>query len=813
MDTATVFADNAPLYWNAGLPVIPLYPFDAPVKSPGKAPIPTGWQQYASTMPSEAVRDHWLASFPDSNIGLPLGTESGLMAIDIDTEDPALIAAIEDCLPASPWVRIGRKGKGLVYRFTGVRNFKIKTEKNESIVEALGAGNQIVVCGIHPATRAPYASNVPLYDVLAKVQPCPKDIEEQLRAALSAAGVKLGVKGRTAPTDVVPSGERDTQMTRHAGYLARVVLGIDKSVVWSLQEAIDQMFHWVEAYTARVAGDDMDPKKGVAKLLEFLLRDLEKGRTLPEGWESDLREEWDTHPTIEVLRLKNARARWSVSRGREWLQGKIAEQPNDDDWVLARTGELISLVASDDQFGEGDIRALVGCVLPLIGKIGLKKGDLMAMFREARRGSGSDEWEDQELIGRRVLEELEKGGAVLHSGGRFWQWSGARWAELDDKEVYKAAAAIKGSVLLRRNSDYEAVVKVCARLAAGELEAGEERGLNFANGWLDTGLVLHDHDPKYGATFTLPFEWGGVGGDKCPRFFEFLEGCWGGDVEKILMLQEAIAATMFGLMPMYQKAVLLHGRAGTGKTVLMRIVESLMPPEAMTAVAPQQWGERFAMGSLLGKVLNLCGELPEHGYIPGNIFKQVVDGSPFQSEFKGVDTFVFRSKAANWFAGNYLPASKDSSEGFTRRWLVFGFSRVVPKDEVVEDLAEQIIAEEREGIVAWALQGLSRLMAQRKFTEGSEHLALLAEMRRVNNSVLAWIESNGRYLLTREQGDTCEGLEMYDQYSFYVKNINRGFAAPYERFIQMLYDMGLGREQVADAHGAIGWKITGVRRV
>jgi hypothetical protein len=34
----SIFADNAPLYWGVGLPVIPLKPYNSPEKGAGKAP-------------------------------------------------------------------------------------------------------------------------------------------------------------------------------------------------------------------------------------------------------------------------------------------------------------------------------------------------------------------------------------------------------------------------------------------------------------------------------------------------------------------------------------------------------------------------------------------------------------------------------------------------------------------------------------------------------------------------------------------------------------------------------------------------------
>ena len=99
-----------------------------------------------------------------------------------------------------------------------------------------------------------------------------EDIEDKLRALLGAKGFEIGAGGRSSPIDIVPAGERDVQMVRHAGYLARVVLGIDKSVQFSLAEALGHMHHWVEHYAAPVSGDMMSPEKGVAKLLEFLAK-------------------------------------------------------------------------------------------------------------------------------------------------------------------------------------------------------------------------------------------------------------------------------------------------------------------------------------------------------------------------------------------------------------------------------------------------------------------------------------------------------------------------------------------------------------
>src|SRR3546814_20755284 len=71
------------------------------------------WSVFGSRMPTDEEQQHWLASFQKGNIGLPFGPASGLGAIDIDTEDEALVQAILDILPATPWVGVGKEGMGL----------------------------------------------------------------------------------------------------------------------------------------------------------------------------------------------------------------------------------------------------------------------------------------------------------------------------------------------------------------------------------------------------------------------------------------------------------------------------------------------------------------------------------------------------------------------------------------------------------------------------------------------------------------------------------------------------------------------------
>ena len=782
-----VFRDNAQFYWDAGIPVMPL-------KVRSKAPILNEWGSYGKIAPTKAMQGHWLETYPHSNIGLPFGPASGLCAIDIDTVDQKLVEVIMDELPPSPWVRIGKKGCGLIYRWAGQKNFKIRSQSDGMIMEMLGQGNQLVMPpSIHPDTLEPYTSNVDLWEVMDQIQLLPIDIEERLRAVLGIhGGVSLSHEGRSAPLRVVPQGERDIEMVRRAGYYARVVLGIDKSAQFTLADAITHMDAWVRDYTSRVSGDDMAPDKGIAKLLEFLIKDVEAGKSMPEGWDVGLNAEQLEHPTVKALVAGNEIVRWTYTKARDWINEQVLLKPEDSDWAIARVMELVGKVAKDDNFKELDFNGLVGDLKRALGAVDISKPELKKAFRDAR--AGTDELAmDHEALATEIIAEMERGGELRYSQGTFWQWQGSCFSELTEPEVLKTVAqCVKGNTLSRRYNDYVSILKTIRVLVRDQLVESMETGVNFANGFLDAGGVLHEHSPKFGKTFTMPFNYIPERATEAHKWFEYLEGVWGDCPdyeEKIRALQEAFAATMFGVGPQYQRAILLFGHAGTGKSQVLEVLRSLMPPAAVCSIPPQMWAERFVMSDMVGKTLNICGELPESGNIVGNVFKQVIAGEQLWTERKQQAGFNFNPTAANWFASNFLPRSKDSSEGFFRRWLVLEFTKIVPEKDRIPNYADILVAEEREAIAAWAVQGLSRLIANPGYTLPASHVTKLGQVKRSNNSVLAFLGSTSKVIVTNNVADKIDLMACFDQYVWYTREIARGYPVGFERFSQMLEEL------------------------
>ncbi|ANY19574.1 hypothetical protein A6F68_01053 [Tsuneonella dongtanensis] len=483
---------------------------------------------------------------------------------------------------------------------------------------------------------------------------------------------------------------------------------------------------------------------------------------------------------------------WSFDRAKAWLDEKIAVDPHGGDYFADAVHELLRLLSRDPNLSDTHRDAIFSYIRRHDGVLDFKKRDLIDGLNRLRADLKKQEPTDHAIIARQVLRELEVGGEIRFHLGQFWQWNGSRFARLDEHAIYMHVATnVKSSMLVRRNSDYKAIVEVLEKMCKGPLRTFDTLGLNFANGFVGADLVIADHDPKFGATFTLPFEYDPENAKCCNRFLEFLHSCWGAEADfgqRVLALQEAFAATLYGIAPDYQRAFLLFGRAGTGKTVLLKILRALLPPDALAELGPQYWGVPFHLIDLIGKSVNICGELPENGLITGNIFKEVVEGSPVRDSFKGKDGIVFKPIAAHWFASNYLPRSRDTSRGFIRRWLILDFNHPVTKEHIIENLAEIIVSEERHAIAAWALDGLRRLLDQRGYTLPRCHSYRGDQMRRINNAVHSFLEDDRNY--TRGDG-TVGCRELFESYNHHSREMGRLRSLSFEQFMQKLEDLDL----------------------
>ena len=127
----------------------------AVIPTKNKIPLISEWQFYSKECPSDEKfqRDMKRLQF---EFGIVLGKSSGLVAIDIDTDDEEHMTLINKEIPKSPVTKRGERGETRFFKYNNEKSGNIKSGKTH-ILDILSDKKQTVVPpSIHPKTQRPY---------------------------------------------------------------------------------------------------------------------------------------------------------------------------------------------------------------------------------------------------------------------------------------------------------------------------------------------------------------------------------------------------------------------------------------------------------------------------------------------------------------------------------------------------------------------------------------------------------------------------------------------------------------------------------
>ena len=178
----------------------------------GKIPRNRGGLTNASTDP--AIIAEWWRRWPDANVGIRTGAESGVVVLDVDTPKGGAGALAElerkhGKLPATARVLTGGGGEHIYFRHPD-RELRNSTGRLGAGLDVRGDGGYVVAPpSVHESGRA-YQWKRTLDRGLAD---CPawllEDAEQRRNGSAPAVG------------DVIPEGERDNTLTSLAGTMRR----------------------------------------------------------------------------------------------------------------------------------------------------------------------------------------------------------------------------------------------------------------------------------------------------------------------------------------------------------------------------------------------------------------------------------------------------------------------------------------------------------------------------------------------------------------------------------------------------------------
>jgi P4 family phage/plasmid primase-like protien len=373
---------------------------------------------------------------------------------------------------------------------------------------------------------------------------------------------------------------------------------------------------------------------------------------------------------------------------------------------------------------------------------------------------GSD-IEIAECVGADLEETF---GQIVSDEGAFWRWLGTHWAPIPEFELRRAVHLYDGAdyrtpageptcVKLSKARVDSVLNELGAILAKPEFFASQAPGINCQSGFIrfrpDGAPCLEPHDREHRCRHVLPGHWHPGAVSVPPEgtlLATLLGGIFKGDedeADKLDLLQEVCgsAATGYATRLVQPKAVILKGEtAENGKSQCLDLARGVLPASAVSTVTASRMGDERHIIGLIGKLLNASDELSSSAAISSDRFKTIVTGEPVEGRDVYKSRVEFRPIAQHLFATNTLPHFQGGMDrGVQRRLLVIPFNRVIPLEERIEDIGKRIGEEEADLLLAWTVEGASRLIRQRKLTVPKSSQEALMDWLYSADPVLGWI--------------------------------------------------------------------------
>jgi P4 family phage/plasmid primase-like protien len=265
--------------------------------------------------------------------------------------------------------------------------------------------------------------------------------------------------------------------------------------------------------------------------------------------------------------------------------------------------------------------------------------------------------------------------------------------------------------------------------------------LNLKNGLLDVGAQSHrlqPHTPDHLSTVQLAAAFDPKA--KCPKWEEFVEDVFPSDA---VSLAWEIAALLITPLTDIQKAILLLGEGGNGKSTFLAGLTKFLGPTNVSGVSLHRLGaDRFAGAQLYGKLANICADLPSGHLKDTAIFKSITGGDSLPVEEKFRPSFDYIPFARLLFSANRPPNTCDPSEAFFDRWIVLPFEGKFRgrKGEVPRSTLDRRLGEpgELSGLLNKALDALPGVRS-RGITATESTRAALGEFRRLADPLSWWL--------------------------------------------------------------------------
>jgi putative DNA primase/helicase len=259
-------------------------------------------------------------------------------------------------------------------------------------------------------------------------------------------------------------------------------------------------------------------------------------------------------------------------------------------------------------------------------------------------------------------------------GGQLFRYSGGAYRSRGETfikaEVKRLCLALGNSKAWSTKLANEVVEWI--RVDAPELwERPPIDVVNCQNGLLRlTNGELLSHTPDHLSPIQIPVTFDPEA--TCPAIDQFVRDVFPPDA---IDLAYEIPGSIMAPNVSIQKAVLLLGSGGNGKSTYLTLVTMFVGKTNCTGLSLHKLeSNRFSIARLVGKLANVCPDLPSEHLSGTSVFKALTGSDvAMEAEVKFHGGFSFDPYCRLVFSANHPPRSSDASDGFFERWHVVPF--------------------------------------------------------------------------------------------------------------------------------------------
>jgi P4 family phage/plasmid primase-like protien len=265
--------------------------------------------------------------------------------------------------------------------------------------------------------------------------------------------------------------------------------------------------------------------------------------------------------------------------------------------------------------------------------------------------------------------------------------------------------------------------------------------INVKNGLLDvTTGELKPHSREFLSAAQLPVSFDASA--KCPAWEKFVVDVFPKDAQELAW---DIPAWLMTPDTSIQKAILLVGEGANGKSVYLAGLRTFL---GRTNVASETLhrleSNRFAVAQLVGKLANICPDLPSASLAGSSVFKLITGGDCITGECKFKQPFPFVPFARLVFSANHFPRSADASHAYFRRWIILPFERTFdPSEQIPREVLDAQLAapSELSGLLNKALSAVAAIRTRGGLHEPESVCGAGHEFVQLTDPVAAWLNS------------------------------------------------------------------------